>query len=129
MRALRRLYSTFTGGWPGAGLLVMRVVVGCALVVRTGWRLWGEAPMNEAVTAVVLMGAGCLLMIGMWTRVTGSIVAVTEIWKMLTMPGDKWLWLLLGTMGAAVAMLGPGLWSLDARLYGWKRVEAPRRKK
>jgi hypothetical protein len=30
----------------------------------------------------------------------------------------------LGTVGAGVAMLGPGLWSVDARLYGWKRLEA-----
>ncbi len=42
---------------------------------------------------------------------------------MLTLPGDKWLWLMLGTAGAALAMLGPGLWSVDARLY---RLEAPR---
>jgi len=51
-----------------------------------------------------------------------------ELWKILTLPGDKWVWLLLGTISVAVAMLGPGLWSVDARLFGWKRVEAPPRK-
>ena len=30
--------------------------------------------------------------------------------------------------GCALAMLGPGLWSVDARLFGWKRVEASPRK-
>ena len=30
---------------------------------------------------------------------------------------------------AALAMLGPGRWSVDARLFGWKRIEAsPRRR-
>jgi len=44
--------------------------------------------------------------------------------------GDKSLWLMLATAGAALAMLGPGLWSVDARLYGWKRLEVtPRTKK
>lgn len=75
------------------------------------------------------MGAGCLLIAGLWTPIAGSAVALIEIWKMLTMPGDKWPWLLPGTMGAALAMLGPGLWSVDARLFGWKRIGAPHRKK
>jgi len=48
---------------------------------------------------------------------------------MLTVPGNRPLWLMLGTVGAALAMLEPGLWSVDARLYGWKRLEPTRRKK
>jgi serine/threonine protein kinase len=36
--------------------------------------------------------------------------------------------LLAGTIAGARAMLGPGRWSVDARLFGWKRIEAqPRR--
>ena len=31
---LRRLYSTFAGGWPGIGLLLMRLVVGSVVLVR-----------------------------------------------------------------------------------------------
>ena len=126
---MRRLYSTFAGGWPGAGLLLIRVVVGSALVVRASLRLWSDLPpMNETVPAVLLMGAGILLIVGLWTPIAGTSIALIEIWKMLTVPGDKWVWLLLGTVGAAVAMLGPGLFSIDARLFGWRRIEAPPRK-
>jgi len=60
--------------------------------------------------------------------IAGTSVAVIELWKIAMLPGDKWVWLLLACMGAALAMLGPGLWSTDARFYGWKRVEAPARK-
>ena len=126
---MRRLYSTFAGGWPGAGLLLMRVVVGSALVVRASLRLWSDLPpMNVTIPAVLLMGAGILLIAGLWTPIVGTSIALIEIWKILTVAGDKWVWLLLGTAAVALAMLGPGRWSIDARLFGWRRIEAPPRK-
>jgi len=107
----------------------MRVVVGSALIVRAGLRLWSDPPpLNVTVPAVLLLGAGILVIAGLWTPIAGTSIALIEIWKMLTLTGDKWVWLLLGTAGAALAMLGPGLWSIDARLFGWKRIEAPPRK-
>ncbi len=126
---MRRLYSTFAGGWPGTGLLLMRLVIGSVLVVRAGVRLWGDPPLNITITAALLSVAGFLLMLGLWTPIVGTSVAVIEAWKILTLPGDRWLWLLLGAVSCALAMLGPGRWSIDARLFGWKRVEAPARKR
>ena len=125
---MRRLYSTFAGGWPGMGLLLMRLVIGGVLVVRASLRLWGDPPLHITITAAILLVAGFLLMLGLWTPIVGASVAVIEVWKILTQPGDRWLWLLLGTASVALAMLGPGRWSIDARLFGWKRVEAPARK-
>jgi hypothetical protein len=126
---LRRLYSTFAGGWPGTGLLLMRLVVGSALIVGASSILWSDPPpINTTIMSVFLAGCGILLIPGIWTPVAGTLVAVIEIWQILTLAGDRWVALLLGTIGGALAMLGPGLWSVDARLFGWKRVEAPPRK-
>jgi hypothetical protein len=125
---LRRLYSTFAGGWPGTGLLLMRLVGGSVLVVRASAMLWNDPPITKTITSAFLAGCGILLIPGLWTPIAGALIALVETWQIMTISGDHWVALLLGTIGGALAMLGPGLWSVDARLFGWKRVQAPPRK-
>ena len=125
---LRRLYSTFAGGWPGLGLLLLRLVAGSALVVRAGSILRGDLPINTLASSAFLAAAGVLLISGLWTPIAGTLAASIQTWQLLTPGGELWPPLLLGTIAGALAMLGPGLWSVDARLFGWKRVEALPRK-
>jgi uncharacterized membrane protein YphA (DoxX/SURF4 family) len=106
----------------------MRLVLGSVLVVGAGLRLWGEPPLTITAFSAVLLFCGIFLILGLWTPIAGASVTLAEGWKILAIPGDKCLWLLLGTIAGALAMLGPGRWSIDARLFGWKRIEAaPRR--
>ena len=125
---MRRLYSTFAGGWPGTGLLLMRLVAGSALVMRASVMLWNDPPITKTITSAFLAGCGILLIPGLWTPIAGALIALVETWQIMTISGDHWVPLLLGTIGGALAMLGPGLWSVDARLFGWKRVQAPARR-
>ena len=125
---MRRLYSTLAGGWPGTGLLLLRMVAGSALVVGASSTLWRDPPLSTTIMSASLAGWGILLIPGLWSPIAGALIALVETWQIMTISGDHWVALLLGTIGGALAMLGPGLWSVDARLFGWKRVQAPPRK-
>jgi putative oxidoreductase len=128
LTSLRRLFSTFARGSPGAGLLLMRVVAGIALVVHGVTTLQGQAAIGAVLVEVSAAGAGILLLAGLWTPIAGTLVTLIELRSIFSQAGDPWIYLLLGTLGAALALLGPGGWSFDAYLFGWKRI-APRDRK
>jgi putative oxidoreductase len=129
VRPLRRLYSTFAGGWPGFGLILMRLVVGLALVSNAGSALLSSPAIPMAILSVLLAAAAILLIVGLFTPIAGTLVALIESCRLVTIPADRLVYLLVATFGAALAMLGPGLWSVDARLFGWKRIEPTPRKR
>jgi uncharacterized membrane protein YphA (DoxX/SURF4 family) len=102
----------------------MRLVTGIALIDYGVSRLWGGAPTHLAVAYLLTAGAGLLLLAGLWTPVAGGLVAILSIWNFFAQPGDPWMSILVGTLGAALALIGPGAWSVDARLFGWKRLDS-----
>jgi len=120
---VRRLFSTFARGWPGVGLLLLRLVVGIALVWRAVEKLnHASSPLQVTVLLVLPIGLGLLLFVGLWTPLAGTLVTGIQTCEILWKVADPWTYVFVGTIGAALAMLGPGFWSVDARLYGWKRI-------
>jgi hypothetical protein len=51
----------------------------------------------------------------------GVVVVVCRSWTAITVPDDMRSAVLLATIGAALAILGPGAMSLDNLLFGRKR--------
>lgn len=132
---LHRLFSAFPAGLPGVGLLLLRVVVGAALVAHGVLCLVSSDRITLVVsvsTALLLLSGGCLL-IGFLTPIL-SLLAGLEclgiVWSwfpfQLLSPFESKLALApIIAMAAAIALLGPGAFSLDARLFGWKEIVIP----
>jgi uncharacterized membrane protein YphA (DoxX/SURF4 family) len=123
---VQRLFSTFPDGWPGTGLLFLRAV---AAIPAIQYAIPGfqTAPLPALVAQFVATGAAVLLLIGLWTPVAGASMAVAEICLAFSRFRDPWIHILLGALGGGLAMLGPGAWSVDARLFGRKRIQLPHR--
>ena len=109
----------------------MRLVAGFTLVDHGIIGLRGEPPLERVIVYVVYVlatGAGILLLAGLWTPFAGVLSAVIELWCAFSQPGDPLTHILLVTLGTGLALIGPGAWSVDARLFGWKRIDIRNRK-
>jgi hypothetical protein len=84
----------------------------------------GSMPASLGFAAA---GAAVLLLIGLWTPVAGVAVAVSELVLASSHPGEPWTFVHFGILGIALALLGPGAWSVDARLFGRKHIQIPHR--
>jgi len=125
---LQRLFSTFANGWPGRGLLLLRLLTAAALI-HQGLDAFHEAGASLLQTPqVIVAAAAVLLLAGLWTPIAGTLVAVAEVWisvsRQFWQSGD-WYPVMLAALGVALAMLGPGAWSIDARLFGRKHIDLP----
>jgi uncharacterized membrane protein YphA (DoxX/SURF4 family) len=119
------LFSTFAYGAPGVGLLLLRLTAGSALIFHGTAMLFEGARGGSAAIDIGKIMFGALLLVGLWTPVAGVAVAIGASWLGLSRSVALSQCVFIGILGAALALLGPGAWSVDAWLYGWKRFDIP----
>ena len=77
---MQRLFTTFADGWPGTGLLVLRLLTSLALIHCGIAGVLGSSPLTTVVLQIIGIGAGILLLVGLWTPVAGTLAAVVNVW-------------------------------------------------
>jgi putative oxidoreductase len=124
---VQRLFSTFADGWPGVGLLLLRVLTGVALVHFGIANLREAPPLVTIILQSIGVGAGLLILAGLWTPLAGALAAFVKVWIALlrfsSHSGDPWIAIIQAALGAVLAMVGPGAWSIDALLFGRKHID------
>lgn len=121
---MQRLFSTFPCGLPGVGLVLLRAVAAIPLLYAGLLTASSPAPV---IVEMVTASAAILLLIGLWTPLAGGLIAAVELGLAWSHPADPWRFIHFGVLAAALAMLGPGGCSVDARLFGRKQIQIPPR--
>jgi hypothetical protein len=76
---VQRLFSTFADGWPGVGLLLLRLLAGAALIG------FGVASVREGPPPLILVlqiigvAGGIVLVVGFFTPIAGALAAIVKV--------------------------------------------------
>jgi uncharacterized membrane protein YphA (DoxX/SURF4 family) len=116
---IQRLFSSFPDSWPGTALLLLRLSVSAVIV------LYGSTPVPTPTQHLLIAAAwtsAALILIGLWTPIAAGVAAVTEAAEALAVAPEFLTHMLVTVIAVSLVLLGPGAWSIDAYLYGRKRV-------
>jgi uncharacterized membrane protein YphA (DoxX/SURF4 family) len=120
--------------------MLLRGAIGLVAIIEGGFYLTGSTITTPGLWLGGLLGlvAGGALLIGFFTPVAGVVVGLGALgigFSVLAAPTPNLFdarlsAILAGIMTVAIVFLGPGAFSLDARLFGRREIiipQAPRR--
>lgn len=64
-----------------------------------------------------------MLLVGLWTPIVATLLAISAFLGAAShdVTWTQCVW--VACLSVALALIGPGAWSVDARLYGWKEIK------
>jgi hypothetical protein len=131
------MFSTFPDGSRGAGLLLLRAAGGAVLIAEGAAYLSDKDELGWLALVVFSVSAvvGLLLLIGFLTRpvaVVATVIGVSILFSWFpklkaVQPVSPMTDALFAVIALAVICLGPGAYSIDARLFGRREIIIPTR--
>jgi hypothetical protein len=117
---MQRLFSMFPLGSAGLGLFLLRLSAAGMLLTISFPR--AEVTSSELAFAALAVLAACLVL-GVFTPIVCTLGCCLEIAVLVSLRGAFALHLLFSLVDmGALGLLGPGGYSLDARMFGRRRV-------
>jgi uncharacterized membrane protein YphA (DoxX/SURF4 family) len=101
---------------------LQRLLLGGALIYGAISSLTDALRFEIAVPELLGAAAGALVIAGLWTPVTGIVAFAVQGWIAFSRPNGALMPIVLAVLGLSLAMIGPGAWSVDARLFGRKQI-------
>jgi uncharacterized membrane protein YphA (DoxX/SURF4 family) len=130
---LQRLFSTFPSGKPGIGLLLLRAALGGIALLLGILELTdstGRSPTVWTASSVLLV-SGIGLVVGFMTPVASLLVGASALAIVFSWipapPMTSMVATLIITTALAIALLGPGAFSVDGHLFGRREIVIPPR--
>lgn len=106
----------FPAGGPGIALLILRVSLAAAILDGAFDCM---KPSGRILVCVALGAQSFLLCLGLLTPIVSPVACAFELTGLFIASQADLRFMILCSLNAAViAMLGPGAYSLDARLFG-----------
>lgn len=115
----------FPNGWPGRGLLLLRVTDGLLLLYNFGAHRHSNAHLAAYIPSAIAAVSGVLILVGLWTPVASIASVATVLLLLVKGTDDAQLILCTIALGASISMLGPGAISVDAAIFGRRRLDLP----
>ena len=132
---MQRIFSTFPGAMPGIGLLVLRLFLGTSVLIHSAFFLLSQEHSSLWALFVFLAGVGCgsFILIGFLTPIASVLVVLTASYILLS--GIVQFPIVLNKINfaalcnilvaSAIIFIGPGAFSIDARLFGRREIIIP----
>jgi hypothetical protein len=118
---MRRLFANFPTGAPGWGLILLRVVAALTLQADASGHL--VLTSHTSLPGVGLIVLSLALLVGWLTPIVAVLSAAVEVAMLFASASTGIPLMLQGpVICIALALLGPGAYSLDARLFGTRVV-------